>query len=532
MKNENKIPLLVGVTGHIDLREADRDALLQAVIGELKRLRETYRHTPLKMLNSLAAGADLLCADVAEALGIPLIAALPMETAEYEKDFSPQELEHFRHHLSRAESVFVAPGAEAETGERRDFAYRQAGIYVVEHAHLLLALWDGKENPSARAGTAATVEFALKGNWEPEQGIPVSSAGNTAVIHILTPRRDMPAEGAGETRRIADEEMWDTLMARTEEFNILAAEIPEAEEHMLPESDESDAVLQQLEALYNAADKLSLQFARQFRKALAMLALAGTVLTFAFLLYDEGSMVPMILVCGAALLYAFYCYRQTTKSECHRKYIEYRALAETLRVQMYLRYAGSRLEVQRLMNWSQQQETAWILCTICALNGAPQPEKKRDILNCWVEEQRNYHCQAGKKTAGQLEKNDRVLGIAMKISILTYVVTLIYEFLFGGLGLRPLVSLRDPEQGRTLIKIVLGTLSAGTLFMANYYGKMSLRRVTTDHAKMAKFYEKAADQLTRCGQNEHILEALAREELAENGNWCSYQKDNAPELNF
>ena len=120
----------------------------------------------------------------------------------------------------------------------------------------------------------------------------------------------------------------------------------------------------------------------------------------------------------------------------------------------------------------------------------------------------------------------------MKISILTYVVTLIYEFLFGGLGLRPLVSLRDPEQGRTLIKIVLGTLSAGTLFMANYYGKMSLRRVTTDHAKMAKFYEKAADQLTRCGQNEHILEALAREELAENGNWCSYQKDNAPELNF
>ena len=402
----------------------------------------------------------------------------------------------------------------------------------MEHAHLLLALWDGKENPSARAGTAATVEFALKGNWEPEQGIPVSSAGNTAVIHILTPRRDMPAEGAGETRRIADEEMWDTLMARTEEFNILAAEIPEAEEHMLPESDESDAVLQQLEALYNAADKLSLQFARQFRKALAMLALAGTVLTFAFLLYDEGSMVPMILVCGAALLYAFYCYRQTTKSECHRKYIEYRALAETLRVQMYLRYAGSRLEVQRLMNWSQQQETAWILCAICAINGAPQPEIQRDIRNCWVEEQREYHRKAGKKTTGQMEKNDRILGTAMKISILIYAAALVYEFAFGGLAIRPLLTLNDPENGRTLLKIVLGTLSAGTLFMANYYGKMSLRRVTADHEKMVKFFDKAAEQLDRYGQNEHILEALAREELAENGNWCSFQRDNAPELNL
>ena len=29
-----------------------------------------------------------------------------------------------------------------------------------------------------------------------------------------------------------------------------------------------------------------------------------------------------------------------------------------------------------------------------------------------------------------------------------------------------------------------------------------------------------------------VLEALAREELAENGNWCSFQRDNAPELNL
>ena len=95
-----------------------------------------------------------------------------------------------------------------------------------------------------------------------------------------------------------------------------------------------------------------------------------------------------------------------------------------------------------------------------------------------------------------------------------------------------LLTLNDPEDGRTLLKIVLGTLSAGTLFMANYYGKMSLRRVTADHEKMVKFYDKAAEQLGRCGQSEHILEALAREELAENGNWCSFQRDNAPELNL
>ena len=137
MNEKNRIPLLVGVTGHIDLREEDRGTLYRAVTGELKKLRETYPHTPLKMLNSLAAGADLLCADAAEELGIPVTAALPMETDEYEKDFDAQELEHFRHHLRQAERVFVVPYAEAaEKG--RESGYRQAGIYVVEHAHLLL----------------------------------------------------------------------------------------------------------------------------------------------------------------------------------------------------------------------------------------------------------------------------------------------------------------------------------------------------------------------------------------------------------
>jgi hypothetical protein len=60
---------------------------------------------------------------------------------------------------------------------------------------------------------------------------------------------------------------------------------------------------------------------------------------------------------------------------------------------------------------------------------------------------------------------------------------------------------------------------------------MSLDRITGDHEKMERFYQKAADLLARCGQNEQILETLAREELTENGNWSSYQRDNAPEMN-
>ena len=58
-----RIPLAIGVTGHINLREADREALYRAVIRELEDIRKACPHTPLKMINSLAAGADLLCAE-------------------------------------------------------------------------------------------------------------------------------------------------------------------------------------------------------------------------------------------------------------------------------------------------------------------------------------------------------------------------------------------------------------------------------------------------------------------------------------
>ena len=38
--------------------------------------------------------------------------------------------------------------------------------------------------------------------------------------------------------------------------------------------------------------------------------------------------------------------------------------------------------------------------------------------------------------------------------------------------------------------------------------------------------------LAEHGQNEALLEQLAREELIENGNWLSYQRDNAPDISL
>jgi hypothetical protein len=457
-----------------------------------------------------------------------------MEQAEYEKDFEPKDLARLRWQLERAQTVIsVPPAAEKEpTDPDRDFLFRQAGIYIAEHSHILLALWDGQKESQSSCGTAAMADAALNGAWKPRRGMACRNAENLAVIHVMTPREGSTEPGAGTVSPPGHPEKLDEILMRTEEFNRLAETMPDGGETLLPEKAGADPVMQKLEAVMQAADSLSLQFAQHYRRAMGVLAVLGTAVALTFLLYDEANLFWMILICGAALLAAMITLNRAKRSASHRRYIEYRMLAEALRVQMFLRYAGSRVETQRVMTWTEQRETPWILCAMCALNAGKPPEKIRNIRECWVEKQRIYHEQAGRRTAGKSERNDRLLRLAGICAVILYFGCILFELLCGGLTPHPAIPLRDPEIWRTVLKILLGTVSVGTLFLASYYGKMSLERKKTDHVKMEALFRTMDRQMEQFGQTEELMELLAREELTENGNWSSYQRDNAPELNM
>ena len=125
-----------------------------------------------------------------------------------------------------------------------------------------------------------------------------------------------------------------------------------------------------------------------------------------------------------------------------------------------------------------------------------------------------------------------MLRTAVICAIALYFGGVLFELLGGGLIFKPSVQVQDTGIWRTALKILLGTVSVGTLFLASYYGKMSLERKRTDRAKMEAFYTTVSRQTERLGQTEELLEILAREELTENGNWCSYQRDNTPEISL
>lgn len=182
-------PIILGVTGHRALREQDIPALRSIISQELGRLITSFPHTPFVMLNSLASGADSLCAEIALSIGIKLICPLPMPAADYRRDFLGADAILLDKLLDQADRVFVTPGAEAlPENATRDDHYLQAGIFVAKHCHMLLALWDGSiANPNG-CGTAEIVEWMLNGG-EAAEHTATQKRNSGAVLHIFAPQQ-------------------------------------------------------------------------------------------------------------------------------------------------------------------------------------------------------------------------------------------------------------------------------------------------------------------------------------------------------
>ena len=182
----NRFPLIVGATGHRDLRDEDVPRLEQEVAGIFATLKHDYLgsdgQTPILVLSALAEGADQLVARVAISQGARLVAPLPMALEEYRRDFAPglraDALMEFDRLLAQAIAAPVVPLAEGNTLEAirsdqsgRDEQYRQVGMFIARYSHVLIALWDGADEDGGVGGTGEVVAFKRR-------GIPIGVGGS------------------------------------------------------------------------------------------------------------------------------------------------------------------------------------------------------------------------------------------------------------------------------------------------------------------------------------------------------------------
>ena len=532
MKGDGRIPVVAGVTGHRDLRDEDREILKEAVKGELRALQAKCPHSPLLVMTSLAEGADQLCAEAALETGLEIISVLPMPLAEYARDFEGEAFEKLMRLTDASSEVLVTPELEdydERFGTVRSWRYRQAGLYVGKHSHVLIALWDGSAGSEVGCGTASMVDAAMNGSFGESRSRKIHPDDRT-VIQIVTPRRSGAAEGltAGGVKHHTDIAALEGVLRDTEAFN------DDVKEHGMFGSDakeSEDPVTERLRRVYDAADSMSLENAAKHRKLLAGLSIAATLLAMAFLLYDEAEWHWMIIFCGLLIGAAFLINNLSAKSRFQARYLEYRVLAEALRVQIHLRTAGVSCEVSEMMPWNMQLAMPWIRNAVSACMTGPAPAHRSSVRESWVIDQRDYHQRALEKSIRKLKKNDRIISIALVMTLVIYAFALVYEIGWGGIfGTEPAFPPEVNYAIRMYIKIAMGTAAAGTLFASNYYGKQALPNVIDDHRKMAALYQEAAEEIDRLGEKEELLISLAEDELTENANWYAYQSKSEPDL--
>lgn len=367
------VPFVVAVTGHRDLLAQEIPALRARVRDCLQRLCSDHPGRVVSVMSSLAEGADCLVAEVALELGLSLTVVLPMPRAMYERDFDTDaSLRQFASLCAAATDVFELPiaagqGDDAGAGQWPSVQYAAAGVFLCAHCHVLIALWDGKDN-NQLGGTGQVVRFHhddVMPGYAPRASISLLSLADDEsdlVYHVVC-SRDRP-DGAPAPGLTAMQASWytrDKTMPRTpdlparyrrafgnaQEFSreaqAFAARIDREGVPLLGETAAAHLPpgLRVIEQAFGAADWLAMRYRKRVRLALLVGHLFALLAAIAYLSYTGlQSTRGMIVLILAMLVAAVGVSRVAVRSGWHRKYLDYRTLAEGLRVQFYWAAAG------------------------------------------------------------------------------------------------------------------------------------------------------------------------------------------------
>ena len=369
------VPIVVSVTGHRDLVPAEIPEIGERVRSFLRTLNDGRAPGGVRVMSGLAEGADRLVAGIALELGIPVVATLPMPAELYLDDFeTPASRAEFERLCAAAAEVIelpVATGSSRDTLGRgsagRARQYAQLGVFLSAHCHILLALWDGKRS-DLLGGTGEVVRFHhddVMTGYTPRAAasrLILADDESDLVYHVVSSRDRVeggPADG------LACLETWwyttDENEPRTREMPARYREVfalmhefsREAEAHRANITAESwplvtgdgDGVVvpgaRDIEHGFRIADWLAMHYQKRRLVALRAIHLLALLMGLMYVTYSEvlPRRIFIVAFIGFFLLAALV-HRLATRGEWHRKYLDYRTLAEGLRVQFYWAVAG------------------------------------------------------------------------------------------------------------------------------------------------------------------------------------------------
>ncbi|MFC5525037.1 hypothetical protein ACFPPA_04715 [Rhodanobacter ginsengisoli] len=370
------VPLVIGVTSHRNIPADEIEPIRRRVRQFLATLQGDFPELPLVVLSALAEGGDQLVAEEALAAGARLIAPLPLPRELYTKDFeAPSTHAVFDSLCARAQVIDLpllpdnSHHGIGSHGLQRDRQYGQAGVFIARHCHLLLAIWDGKRSDRL-GGTAQVVNYFLSGvmpgliERRHSMRRHLFGSGDERLVCQIVCSRETD-DGAPSAPLQPGQLLWRTQTGLSPIDAPMPAAFRNTFEHMaefdgdcVKYRDEiegcgaagdtsrgNDAPPARPEAtLFRAADWLAVHFRQRVLLAMRIIYTLAAVMAIAFTIYDNLPDQDDFIYVFLLLFASGVCLSTIAKRRgWHRKYLDYRALAEGLRVQGYWHRAGISL---------------------------------------------------------------------------------------------------------------------------------------------------------------------------------------------
>jgi hypothetical protein len=567
-----KIPFMIGVVGHRDLVPDEIPKIRTAVAALLQRLRDDHPDVPLQLLCSMAAGADLLVADVAAELDIGIIALLPYARRLCRNDL---EIEADRVNfdrlceLSDVVELNLPDDAKAgdieREGELRDRQLQRAGSLIARYSGLMIAIWNGA-NTDYRAGTARAIQFRRMGVVPTDElvvsprDVLLSPQDDDLNFEIRCSRLSAPSPAAvavlgftGGDSSGGEEypERLRTTLKRLAEFNRDVDEFGEViarkgRRLSQPRATPIPKTLEYLDRLFTAADWMGSYHRRCFTWALKARYGLWALTAFLLIAFKKESVgkLAIIAIIGVLAVFllgtllAIWAHRRSW----HRKYLDYRALAEALRVDFYWEVAGVRKEfdgefAHESFLQKQDVELQWIRNAMRAvsLQLAIHPcgnfaEGFPFVYADWVGDdhpvngsgQMFYYRQ-------RLHKLSHTVHVSEQIDHALLFCGLILALTFAAdVALRTGSHYLLPEHLRSNMLWALALLPVYAAIFEIYLNEKADRALIRQYQYMYSLFAFAAGELRAAGTNDlklAILRSLGHACLAEHAQWILAHRD-------
>lgn len=577
------LKMTIGVTGHRDLLPAEVPAIAQRVRDFFRTLAAQYPALQLELITGLADGADSLVAEVALELGLPVVAVLPVAQASYEQDFSTDNdangdspRARFRRLLGQSQVLTMPPPpgdekgtADADTVRIRQYA--QLGIFLSNHCQILLTLWDGKKT-SDIGGTHSVTHYHLTGvmpgwEWADESPNLLADNENDLAYHVVCSRA---GDSAGPDPRFRPlQTFWmtahfgrqspDTMpLDYAQMFQRLALFSSECTRHTLAIESAASSLLPggcgtvagspasagappaelptgcaKIDALFQAADWLAVRYQRRFSRCLLLSHVLAVLMGLVFIVYSE-------MVEVSALAWLFFglfglgtvLHLVSEKREWHRKYLDYRALAEGLRVQVYWSLSGV-VDAQKAEfaydNFLQKQDVdlAWIRHVMRSASlqsfgaAVPDPAWVDWVATCWIGTADRPAGQLGYYESKALDRS-----ITYRRTVLLGSVALwIGVSMAGFLGLFA-SSMSDPQVFALVIMMGVLPLIAGV--RDAYSHKKADKELIKQYQFMTRIFSNARrllDDTQDLQFKRRVLRAVGNAALEEHAEWLLMHRE-------